>query len=67
MPPQHVVNVDLAEVVDAPTKGKFVRMLAWGDDVEVLNTTADHLEVRTFRFEQSEPDDAPVPIRPRDS
>jgi beta-lactamase superfamily II metal-dependent hydrolase len=37
-------------------------MLAWGDDVEVLNTTADHLEVRTFRFEQSESDDAPVPI-----
>jgi hypothetical protein len=67
MPPQHVINVDLAEVVDASTKGKFVRMLAWGDDVEVLNTTADHLEVRTFRFEQSESDERPSRYRPRDS
>jgi beta-lactamase superfamily II metal-dependent hydrolase len=60
MPSQHVINVDLAEVLDAPTKGKFVRMLAWGDEVEVLKTTSEHLEVRTFRFEQS--GDAPVAI-----
>jgi len=60
MPPQHVINIDLAEVLDAPTKGKFVRMLAWGDDVEVLNITSEHVEIRTFRFEQS--GDAPVPI-----
>ena len=51
MPPKHVINIDLAEVLDAPTKGKFVRMLAWGDDVEVLNITSEHVEVRTFRFE----------------
>jgi beta-lactamase superfamily II metal-dependent hydrolase len=54
MPAQHTINVDLAEVLDAPTKGKFVSMLAWGDAVEVLNITAEHVEVRTFRFEKTD-------------
>ena len=54
MPAKHALNVDLAVVVDAPTKGKFVRILAWGDAVEVLNITAEHVEVRTFRFEATD-------------
>ena len=60
MPAQHAINVDLAEVLDAP-RGKFVRMLAWGDAVEVLNTTAEHVEVRTFKFEQTDEGFKPVP------
>ena len=54
MPAQHVINVDLAKVLDGPKKGKFVRSLAWGDPVEVLDTTAEHVEVRTFKFERTD-------------
>jgi beta-lactamase superfamily II metal-dependent hydrolase len=52
MAAQHAINVDLAEITDAPQKGKFLTILAWGDAVEVLDITSKHVEVRTFKFEK---------------
>ena len=47
-----VINVDLANVYEKQADGKlkFLHALAWGDEVEVLETTPEHVKVRTARF-----------------
>jgi hypothetical protein len=51
----HVINVDLARVFDAPEKGKFLRVMAWGDAVEVVRVTLEHVEVKLFTFAKAAP------------
>lgn len=46
-----VINVDLADVYATREKKGFVRTLAWGDEVEVVEETQNHVEIRTTRFE----------------
>jgi beta-lactamase superfamily II metal-dependent hydrolase len=51
----HVINVDLADVYKSPSRGRkaYVKTLAWGDEVEVVEITAEHVEIRsTVFFEQ---------------
>lgn len=50
MAAQHTINVDLAKVFETPDKKGFIRTMAWGDFVEVLNVTKEHVEVRVFKF-----------------
>ncbi len=51
MPPQRsVIAVDLAHVYEQPGRKKLLHALAWGDEVEVLETAAEHLRVRTAKF-----------------
>ena len=59
-----VIRVDLASVYDrAGSRGrKLVTTLAWGDFVEVLETTASHLRVNTVRYE-THPDGSILPVR----
>src|SRR5690242_3582809 len=54
MAAMHVINVDLAEVFEAPDKKKFIRILGWGDEVEVVNVTAQHVEIKTTKFVEQE-------------
>jgi hypothetical protein len=58
---KHTVNVDLANVYDSPQKKGFLRTMSWGDAVEVLNVTGEHVEVRVFRFEP-QPDGTSKPV-----
>lgn len=54
MAANHVIDVDLANVYQQPNKKGFLRTMSWGDQVEVLKVTPEHVEVRVFRFEQQE-------------
>ena len=56
----HVINVDLARVFDAPEKGKFLRVMAWGDAVEVVRVTSEHVEIKLFTFEEADEGFTPV-------
>ncbi|HEY8559016.1 MAG TPA: MBL fold metallo-hydrolase [Pyrinomonadaceae bacterium] len=63
---QCIIDVDLATIVSAAADGKFIRMQAWGDEVEVLNYddiengTARHVEVRVFKFVKQDEGYKPV-------
>lgn len=47
-----VLNVDLAGVYDKHDKGrKLLTMLAWGDDVDVVEVTTRYLRINAVRFE----------------
>lgn len=46
-----VINVDLADVFESAGRKGFLHSLAWGDSVEVLETTDDYLKIRTTKFE----------------
>ena len=50
---QCVLNVDLASVYDTPEgpERTLLTTLAWGDYVEVLETTTAYLKIRTVRYE----------------
>lgn len=50
----HVIDVDLANIFEQPNKKGFLRTMAWGDHVEVLKITAEHVEVRVFRFDKQD-------------
>ena len=52
MPATHATAVDLAKVYADPQRHKFLRFLALGDVVEVIDITSKHLEIRTPVFEQ---------------
>jgi beta-lactamase superfamily II metal-dependent hydrolase len=56
MPAQHLINVDLATIkVPAANGQKGVsRILAWGDEVEVVAITAEHVEAKVTIFHQLE-------------
>jgi beta-lactamase superfamily II metal-dependent hydrolase len=49
---QSVINVDLADVFEHPDREGFLYTLAWGDYVEVLETTTKHLRISTVKFEE---------------
>jgi beta-lactamase superfamily II metal-dependent hydrolase len=56
MPPRHLINVDLA-TIKVPANGTqkaTSRVLAWGDEVEVLNVTGEHVEVSVTIFRPQE-------------
>lgn len=69
MPAEHVINVDLARVWSAGEKKRLLRILSWGDSVEVIAVTDDHVEVRTTEFKELpdgsiKPQQVPGFIRP---
>ncbi|HEV2764897.1 MAG TPA: MBL fold metallo-hydrolase, partial [Pyrinomonadaceae bacterium] len=43
-----------ANVFEQPNKKGFLRTMSWGDQVEVLKVTPEHVEVRVFKFEEQE-------------
>lgn len=45
-----VINVDLADLFKKPDRKGYIHSLAWGDSVEVLETTEEYLRVRTAKF-----------------
>jgi beta-lactamase superfamily II metal-dependent hydrolase len=49
-----VINVDLADVFGKPNRKDFFHTLAWGDYVEVLETTGTHLRISTVKYEKKE-------------
>lgn len=51
MAAQHIINVDLAKVYGTADKKNLLRTMAWGDFVEVVNVTKEHVEVKVFEFE----------------
>ncbi len=54
MAKQSVINVDLADVFEKPKRKKFLHTLAWGDAVEVLETTNTHLRINTVRYDEKD-------------
>lgn len=64
MAAQHLINVDLATITvpATDTEKKSTRVLAWGDEVEVVNTTAEHVEVKVTIF-RPQPDGSIKPDR----
>jgi beta-lactamase superfamily II metal-dependent hydrolase len=51
MAARHIVNVDLAKVFGTPDRKGLQRILTWGSAVEVVKFAADHVEIKTTRFE----------------
>lgn len=56
MPPRHLINIDLAKVVVPATdkRKKVTRLLAWGDPVEKVKVTGEHVEVKVTIFTPQE-------------
>jgi len=54
MAAQHFINVDLATIKVPAANGKKAinRILGWGDEVEVANITAEHVEVKVTIFNE---------------
>ena len=52
MPEQAVLNVDLADVWEERGRKKFIRTIAWGDEVTLLKQLSTHLEVDITVFRQ---------------
>ncbi|OLP16561.1 competence protein [Leptolyngbya sp. 'hensonii'] len=50
---QSVINVDLADVFEQPDRKGFLHTLAWGDYVEVLETTDTYLRISTVKYEET--------------
>lgn len=46
-----VIDVDLANVYEQPNRRGFLHAMAWGDVVEVLETTSEHLRIKTVKYE----------------
>ncbi len=58
-----VINVDLAGVYDKPDAGKkLITTLAWGDYVEVVETTDSYLKINTVKFE-TKSDGSILPVK----
>ena len=60
MPEQAVLNVDLADVWEERGRKKFIRTIAWGDEVTLLKQLSTHLEVGITVFRQK-PDGSILP------
>lgn len=56
MAARHLINVDLAKIKVPATGGQKAetRLLAWGDEVEVVNVTSEHVEVKVTIFKPQE-------------
>lgn len=57
-----VINVDLADVWAEPGRNNFVRAVAWGDEVDVVNTTDQYLEIETVYFNEAA-DGSVLPVK----
>ncbi|HVF57348.1 MAG TPA: MBL fold metallo-hydrolase [Pyrinomonadaceae bacterium] len=64
MPAKHLINVDLATIKVPAADGNKAetRVLAWGDEVEVVDVTAEHVEVKVTIF-KPQPDGSVKPAR----
>ena len=60
MPDTVVLNVDLADVWEERGRKKFIRTVAWGDELTVLKVTGTYLEVSTTVF-RKKPDGSILP------
>ena len=56
-----VINIDLADVFAEPNRKKYLHTLAWGDYVDVVETTDTHLCISTVRYEEK-PDGSILPV-----
>lgn len=56
-----VIDVDLADVFKTPDRKGFLFTLAWGDEVDVVETTDSHLRINTVRYEEH-PDGSILPV-----
>lgn len=56
MPTQHLINIDLATIKVPAANGQkaVTRVLGWGDEVEVVAITPQHVEVKVTIFHQQE-------------
>jgi beta-lactamase superfamily II metal-dependent hydrolase len=50
MSDERVIAVDLASVYETPEKEDLIRILAWGDRVEVEDITDEHVRIKTTKF-----------------
>jgi hypothetical protein len=50
MSDERVIAVDLAAVYETEDKDNMIRILSWGDKVEVEETTEEHVRIRTTKF-----------------
>jgi hypothetical protein len=57
-----VINVDLADVWGEPGRKKFLRTLAWGDEVGVAGLTSSRIEIETVYFDE-QPDGSILPVK----
>lgn len=57
-----VINVDLADVWGEPDRKRFLRTLAWGDEVGVTKQTATRIEVEAVYFNE-QPDGSILPVK----
>ncbi|MDD5697226.1 MAG: MBL fold metallo-hydrolase [Victivallaceae bacterium] len=57
---RYVINVDLADVFEQPGRKGFLYSLAWGDYVEVLETTSSYLRINTVKY-MERPDGSILP------
>jgi len=62
MSTKSVINVDLADVWGEPGRKKFLRTLAWGDEVAVVNQTSTSIEIETVVFKE-QPDGSILPVK----
>ncbi|HUE82954.1 MAG TPA: MBL fold metallo-hydrolase [Pyrinomonadaceae bacterium] len=64
MPPQHLINIDLAKIKVPATNGQkaTTRVLAWGDEVEVVKINAKDVEVKVTIFKPLD-DGSVQPVR----
>ena len=61
MSDERVIAVDLASVYETAEKDGLIRILAWGDRVEVEDVTDEHVRIKTTRFE-TKPDGSIEPV-----
>lgn len=60
MEASHFIKVDLAKVYKGPEKGaKLIKTLAWGDQIELIGNTANHLEIKLTWFSEKDGHIAP--------
>lgn len=62
MAAKHVLNVDLATVWRKPDRSGFVRVIGWGGSLEVVDITAEHVEVVVYDY-KTMPDGSEMPIK----
>jgi beta-lactamase superfamily II metal-dependent hydrolase len=61
MSDERVIAVDLASVYETPEKEGLIRILAWGDRVEVEEENAEHVRIKTTKFLEK-PDGSIEPV-----
>ena len=61
MSDERVIVVDLASVYETAEKEDLIRILAWGDRVEVEDITDEHVRIKTTKF-LAKPDGSIEPV-----